>query len=225
MRQCWTTFVVTTASDELQRPADACASLLLHRQCDQFAGGELAPPIGAHRSRWRVGAGEAVRRSLSTNIGSLADGADTAALLLAAGASLANGGADRPVGGARVLHPPGRRAAVAPVGRRDSWRSKRAAWSGSIWCRETAASRRTPRRAAASRVELRSAAGRPRRKEFAASADCSFSGRAACRRTGVRLTAARSRHLSRGQVRARSQCLPKPKGSHRRYAPVSQLNL
>jgi hypothetical protein len=40
---------------------------------------------------------------LRTTTGSLADGADTAALLLAAGAIVANGGADRSVGGARVL--------------------------------------------------------------------------------------------------------------------------
>jgi hypothetical protein len=41
---------------------------------------------------------------LRTSTGSLVDGADTAALLLAADVNLANSGDDRPVGGARVLH-------------------------------------------------------------------------------------------------------------------------
>jgi hypothetical protein len=41
---------------------------------------------------------------LRTRTGSLVDGGDTAALLLAAGVNLANGGADEPVGSARVLH-------------------------------------------------------------------------------------------------------------------------
>jgi hypothetical protein len=50
---------------------------------------------------------------LRTSTGSLVDGVDTAALLLAAGVNLANGGADRPVGGARVLHRRGRGVAVA----------------------------------------------------------------------------------------------------------------
>jgi hypothetical protein len=50
----------------------------------------------------------------STSTSSLVDGGDTAARLLAPGVNLANGSADRPVGGARVLHPRGRRAAVAP---------------------------------------------------------------------------------------------------------------
>ena len=50
-----------------------------------------------------------------TNTGSLVDGADTAALLLAADVNLANGGAEptRPVAGARVLHRRGRPAAIA----------------------------------------------------------------------------------------------------------------
>jgi hypothetical protein len=52
-----------------------------------------------------------------TSTGSLLDVADTAALALAAGVNLANGGADWPVGGARVLHRRDRGAAgAAPVG-------------------------------------------------------------------------------------------------------------
>jgi hypothetical protein len=56
------------------------------------------------------------RRSagLLPSTSSLVDGGDTAARLLAPGVNLANGSVDRPVGGARVLHPRGRRAAVAP---------------------------------------------------------------------------------------------------------------
>jgi hypothetical protein len=49
---------------------------------------------------------------LRTSTGSLDDGAEAAALLLAA-RERANDGADRPVGGAEVLHCRGRRAAVA----------------------------------------------------------------------------------------------------------------
>jgi hypothetical protein len=49
--------------------------------------------------------------------GSLVDDVHTAALVLASARVLANGGTDRSVGGARVLHRPGRRAAApASVG-------------------------------------------------------------------------------------------------------------
>jgi hypothetical protein len=50
---------------------------------------------------------------LRTNTGSLIAEADTAALQLAAQAILVNGGADRRVAGARLLHLRGRRAAAA----------------------------------------------------------------------------------------------------------------
>ena len=69
-------------------------------------------------ARCPVSSGPVVSRCCRdcTSTGSLVDGADTAALLRAAGVNLADGGADRPVG-ARVLHRPGREAAVtASVG-------------------------------------------------------------------------------------------------------------
>jgi hypothetical protein len=62
-----------------------------------------------------LGIASATAPLVRTNTGSLVDGADTAALLLAADVNLANGGAEptRPVAGARVLHRRGGRAAIA----------------------------------------------------------------------------------------------------------------
>jgi hypothetical protein len=84
---------------------------------------ERAAPLsrsdGLARASQRTSSGPGVPTWLpeSTNTGSLVETSIAAALLLAVGVNLANGRAGRPVGGARVLHRPGRgTAAVASVG-------------------------------------------------------------------------------------------------------------
>jgi hypothetical protein len=90
---------------------------------------EVPRPVAQRPHRWqtrgcfcpqsaaRVGSSASIMMPRRTSTGRLVDGADTAALVLAAGVNPANGGADRPVGGARVLHRPGGGAGVvASVG-------------------------------------------------------------------------------------------------------------
>jgi hypothetical protein len=161
---------------------------------------------------------------LRTSTGSLDDGADTAALLLAAGVNLANGGVDTARRRRQSAASPGRTRSHCRVGRRDSCRSKRAAWSGSIWCRETAvASDPETSSSVQGRVafccrstKAEGIRGRWRLQLFGSGCLPADAGPANGR--------AIETPLSRPGARAVAMP-PKPKGSHRRDAPVSQLGL